>query len=245
MPSWRVGLTMGFDPLAPHYRWMEFVLAGNKLQRCRTAFLSRANQARNILLMGEGNGRFLIECRRRLKQARITCVDNSGRMLESARQRLVRCGLSPSAIEFIQADALAWSPPSRAFDLIVTHFFLDCFQPHQLERIVALLAGAARPGATWLLADFQIPPAGFSRCRAKLIHWSMYRFFRVVTGLPAMELTAPEPFLNAHGFSLQERQCSEWGLLHSDYWQAGPAAEEAHFPLPCAGESSFARSASH
>src|SRR5439155_22241467 len=30
---------MSFDTLAPHYRWMEFILAGKKLQRCRTAFL--------------------------------------------------------------------------------------------------------------------------------------------------------------------------------------------------------------
>lgn len=145
MPSWRVGLTMGFDPLAPHYRWMEFVLAGNKLQRCRTAFLSRANQARNILLMGEGNGRFLIECRRRLKQARITCVDNSGCMLESARERLVRCGLS-----------------------------------------------SERP---WILSPGT-----------------------------ALQRMGPAPF----------------GLL------AGRSAgQEARCPLPCAGESSFARSASH
>ena len=46
---------MSFDLLAPHYRWMEFILAGEKLQRCRTAFLDELPAARNILLVGEEN----------------------------------------------------------------------------------------------------------------------------------------------------------------------------------------------
>src|ERR1041385_77794 len=50
---------MSFDALAPHYLWMEWLLAGRKLQRCRTAFLDEARAARDILLLGEGNGRFL------------------------------------------------------------------------------------------------------------------------------------------------------------------------------------------
>ena len=32
-------IARSFDLLAPHYRWMEFVLAGRKLQECRTVFL--------------------------------------------------------------------------------------------------------------------------------------------------------------------------------------------------------------
>src|SRR5215469_5978584 len=78
--SFHGGLAMSFDVLAPHYRWMEFVLAGKKLQRCRTAFLSQVADRQNVLLVGEGNGRFLVECRRSLKNARITCVDASARM---------------------------------------------------------------------------------------------------------------------------------------------------------------------
>ena len=50
---------MSFDRLAPHYRWMEAVLAGGKLQRCRTAFLNEVKDARHALIVGDGNGRFL------------------------------------------------------------------------------------------------------------------------------------------------------------------------------------------
>jgi len=78
---------MSFDQIAPHYRWMEFVLAGRKLQGCRTEFLGRLNDAEKVLIVGEGNGRFLLECRRRLSQAHVTCVDASERMLDLAPRK--------------------------------------------------------------------------------------------------------------------------------------------------------------
>lgn len=210
---------MSFDVLAPHYRWMEFVLAGNKLQRCRTAFLNRVGEAKKVLIVGEGNGRFLVECRRTLPHAKILCADASQRMLSLARRRLAkRCGHC-ERIEFVRADALAWSPPESGFDLIVTHFFLDCFRREQLDTLIAKFADVAAPGANWLLADFQSAQSGMDRYRSEVILWLMYRFFRVVTRLPASRLVSPDESLGRRGFKLRERKESEWGLLRSDWWQ--------------------------
>ena len=207
---------MSFDVLAPHYRWMEVVLAGEKLQRCRTAFLERIPPAQNVLILGEGNGRFLMECRRKMPSAKILCVDASARMLALAQRRL---GDKRGPTDFVCADALMWVPPKRDFDLIVTHFFLDCFRPEQLDSLMARISEAAAPTANWLLADFQPAPAGLARLRSRLILWVMYRFFRVATRLPAKELTSPDVFLERYGFSLRERAVAEWCLLHSDWWQ--------------------------
>jgi ubiquinone/menaquinone biosynthesis C-methylase UbiE len=209
---------MSFDALAPHYRWMEFLLAGEKLQRCRTTFLDQVANARNVLILGEGHGRFLIECRRRLSHAHITCVDASERMLEVARARLARAGLNSQNISFVHADALNWEPHPARVDLIVTQFFLDCFRADQLQRIIERLARLANPGASWLLADFQAPAAGLPALRARIILKSMYLFFRAATRLPAKTLTLPDPFLRATGFALHQRRISEWGLLHTDHW---------------------------
>ncbi len=76
---------MSFDRLAPWYRWMELLCAGQKLQRGRIAFLGQIPPPRHILLPGEGHGRTLRECRRRFPEARITCVDASAGMIAQAR----------------------------------------------------------------------------------------------------------------------------------------------------------------
>jgi hypothetical protein len=111
--------------------------------------------------------------------------------------------------------------PQNQFDLIATHFFLDCFTPAQLEILIPKIALAAAPNAVWLIADFQAPNAGLRRIRARLILQVMYLFFRIVTRLPARELTAPDAFLKRNGFFLRERRVSEWGLLKSDFWERG------------------------
>ncbi len=211
--------TMSFDRLAGHYGWMEVVLAGEKLQRCRTAFLREVGNRERVLIVGEGNGRFLAECRRTLARAQIMCVDASGRMLTLAEERLRRLGLNVGEVEFVQADALEWRAPAKAFDLVVTHFFLDCFRPEQVRRVVDALAAAAKPDAAWLLADFRVPESGALRYRALMIHRLMYFFFRAATRLPARRLTEPDGFLAAHNFKLLKREVCEWGLLHSDRWE--------------------------
>lgn len=210
--------SMSFDTLAPHYRWMELLLAGNLLQQCRTCLLPQVSEARHILILGEGNGRFLAACSRQLPSSTITCVDASARMLALARDRLDRSGLNTHRIEFVHADILEWTPPPDTFDLVVTHFFLDCFRPDQVNRIIARLANAALPRASWLLAEFQIPPAGPARHRARLIHWLLYKFFRAFTRIPACSLTPPDQFLGIHRFRLAERKVIDWGLLRSDRW---------------------------
>lgn len=210
---------MSFDILAPHYRWMEAVLAGEKLQRCRAAFLPQISRAENILLLGEGHGRALVECRRRFPSANVTCIDASQRMLVEARRRLDCHNLYDTNTQFVHADVFAWQPPSGGYDLIVTNFFLDCFRADQLEILVKKIGASATSDANWLLADFQIPSSGFGRIRSRVIIWSMYVFFRVITRLPARRLTAPDPYLKNTGFKLHQRTDAEWGLLHSDWWK--------------------------
>jgi ubiquinone/menaquinone biosynthesis C-methylase UbiE len=210
---------MNFDVLAPHYRWMEFVAAGEKLQRCRVAFLGRVMDAKKVLILGDGNGRFLLECRRKLPHAKITSVDASARMLALARRRLAKNDANNKPVDFICADALAWTPPENYFDLVVTHFFLDCFRSEQVEALIRKLARASAPRANWLVADFQTAAKGIPRQRSRAILWMLYKFFRVATRLSAAELTPPDVFLQRNGFELHERQVHDWGLLHSDCWQ--------------------------
>lgn len=208
---------MSFDTLAPHYRWMERVLAGEKLQRCRTHFLEKIPTPKRALLVGEGNGRFLGEFLRRFPTTQIVCVDASEKMLTAASASIASSNHPP--VEFIHADILNWTPPANHFDLVVTNFFLDCFTADQLQTLVPSLANAATSNATWLVTDFCSASGGWKKLRTQSILASMYLFFRFATKLPARQLTAPDPYLRASGFNRMDRAFFDWELLHADLWR--------------------------
>ena len=210
---------MSFDRIAPYYRWMELILAGGKLHRCRTAFLGQIPTPKNILLLGEGHGRSLVEYRRRFAEAKITCLDASAAMLTQSRQNLIRNNLDANGVKFIHDDVLNWVPPPSPYDLVVTNFFLDCFRPDQLESIISKVAACSTPDANWLIADFKMPPDGWRRARSRIILSLLYAFFRAVTRLSARKLTRPDLILLKHGFALRDRIDIEWGLFHSDWWR--------------------------
>ncbi len=217
---------MSFDRLAPHYRWMETVLAGGKMQRCRVAWLDEVRDCRRVLIVGEGPGRFLESAVHKMREAEFVCVDSSAGMLERARVAVQRTGQS-ARVNFIHASLPEWAPADADFDLIVTHFFLDCFPEPTLSQVIARLASAAAPDAHWLLSDFQIPARVAARLRARMVLALAYAFFRITTRLPAKRLVAPDDALTRNGFGLQQSCITDWGLLHSDVWKrtAGLAAQ--------------------
>lgn len=209
---------VSFDAIAPVYRQLEAAMAGSILQKCRLSHMSAAVGGAQALLLGEGPGRFLIELLRRDPSVCVTCVEQSPAMILQAKRQVRRYGLDSSRIEFCQTDALKWNPAGQVYDIIVTHFFLDCFRPEELHALVAKVGTSARADARWLVGDFCIPECGWRRKRARAIHAAMYAFFRAVTGLSAKQVTPPDDALNAVGFRLVSRRHFNFGLLHSDLW---------------------------
>src|SRR5262252_9036925 len=114
---------MSFDRLAKHYSAMEWLLAGRKLQACRTAFLEEAAKARSIMLVGEGHGKFLEVLCRAAPEAEICYVDASAEMTRVARSRIRRAGIRDQHVQFFSVPIMEFEP-RRKFELIVTHFFL-------------------------------------------------------------------------------------------------------------------------
>ena len=213
---------MSFERLAPHYTWMERVLAGSRLQRARITWLEQLADCRRILIAGVGHGHFLRALVRRFPRCEVVSVDASAGMLQRARRSVG----GNSRVQFVHAALPEWQPPLQAFDCLVTHFFLDCFSPAELPVIVGGLAQAARPRATWLVTDFAIPSRGWKRRRARAIEAAMYAFFGPVAGIGARTLTPPDDLLLGHGFRLSARQQYEWGLLQADLWtRDAPAAQ--------------------
>jgi SAM-dependent methyltransferase len=199
------------------YRWLEYASFGRALQRRREAFLPRIAGARRVLMLGDGDGRFLAAFLRHNPRAEVDSVDSSARMLAFAR---ARAGTRQAA--FHHADASIWQPPAGVkYDLLVTHFFLDCFDDDALARLIPSLAGAAAPAARWLVSEFRQPAAGPAAWRARVWIGCLYAGFGLVTGLKVRRLPDYRTHLRAQGFILEREAIAEWGLLTSELWRRG------------------------
>ena len=211
---------MSFDAVAPWYRTLEWIAFGDDLQRCRVACLGDIAAPQRALVVGEGNGRFLCELLRLHPEVEVDCIDASQRMLELAQERLERDWPEHMhRVRFLHRDFSAWTAPENHYDLLVTHFFLDCFAERELVGIVKKLARALTQEANWLLADFTIPENGIARLRARAWLAVMYGFFRLTAGIEASELIDPAPFLRAEGFDLARQHLFRKGMLKSEMWR--------------------------
>lgn len=219
---------MNFDRVASHYHGLETIVFGNQLQQARVAFIGEIERSRRVLIVGEGNGRFLAELHK-ASEAEIDCIEASSRMISLARKR---AGVGRT--NFVLGDIREVPLLAKHYDLIVSHFFLDCFAEAALSEVIAKLATAAAPNARWLIADFRCPPRGWRRWRARTLVGMMYLFFRAVAGIEARHLADYSPFLRASGFSLTKELSSRHGEICSQLWQhvVPGEAEESRSEAP-------------
>ena len=140
-------------------------------------------------------------------------VDTSHRMLAIAQKTV-----ASDRVQFVEADIQFWSAPKSSFDLIVTHFFLDCFPADDIATLVTKLGDLATPNANWLLADFQIAGGRIAALRCRVILSLLYTFFRIVCDVGASSLVSPDSELGKNGFLVFRRVTCEWGLLKSEWW---------------------------
>jgi len=207
---------MNCDPIAPWYRWLEYAGFGRALERRRVAFLNEVSGARRVLVLGDGDGRALAELIRHAPYAHIDCVDRSERMLHLARRRVDATGVGARRVVFHHADALNVALPDAAYDLIVTHFFLDCLDEPSLARLLERVGPAARPSARWLVSEFRQPALW-----ATVLVKGLYLFFRITTGLRTRRLADHHPVFARHGFRHSLAESSWKGLLTSELWVRG------------------------
>ncbi len=205
---------MNFNHVAPFYRWLEGIIFGHALQRARTAFVRQIDPPRRVLIVGEGDGRFLEEFVRFYPRAEIDCMEASERMIALARRRV------PAATaRFVRVNLAQARLEAGRYDLLVSHFLLDCFGEEKLGEMVCKLSRSAGAEAQWLIADFCLPPRGWKRLRARAVTAIMYRFFRSVAGIEARRLVDYRPHLRAAGFALQGETLAPNEMIRSELWK--------------------------
>ena len=202
-----------FDRLARWYRWLEYAAFGGALERCRFVLLPELAAARRVLVLGEGDGRFLQELLAANPRARVDVVEASAKMLDLACGRLtVR---QRARVKFNLADARSWDFPEAEYDAVVTCFFLDCFTPETLAELMPRISRSAAPGASWLLAEF----AESTSLRSQVWLGAMHAFFRATTCLEARRLAPFADLLSSGGWGRLRQVAGAGGLISAELWR--------------------------
>ena len=213
-----VSAEVNFDRVARPYCWLEYVSFGPWLDRCRGAQLAHLTGPRHALLLGDGDGRFLARLLAANTTVTADVVDSSHSMLQLLDRRIQRAGVQAhQRICLHQSEVLEWNP-TASYDLIVSHFFLDCFFPDQLEQLFDRVLPHALPGARWVISEFAIPRNPFAAYLARGIIGLLYRAFGLLTGLSVRSLPDYATSLLRRGLTPSHQRRYLGGLLCSQIW---------------------------
>ena len=209
-----------FNFIARPYRWLEYITLGRSLERCRFHYLPSLLQQKRALVLGDGDGRFLAHLLAQNPHLQADAVDTSATMLTLLRNRCEAA--TPNIAHRLRihhTNALTFSSAhGEKYDLVVTHFFLDCLTQPDLEALIARICPTLTSNAFWLVSDFRIP-SGPMRLPAKLIVRSLYLAFRILSGLKTTHLPDHTTPLNHAGFTRISHHHRLAGLLTTELWQ--------------------------
>jgi SAM-dependent methyltransferase len=210
-----------FDLIARPYRWLEYLTLGKALENCRNHYLPQLLDRRHALVLGDGDGRFLAQLLKQNPQLHVDAVDTSATMLQLFRQRSEATAPNVAVrLRTHQANALTFplEASEASYDLVVTHFFLDCLTQPELNTLITRIAPTLAPGALWLISDFRIP-AGPMRLPAALLIRSLYLAFRLLTGLRTTRLPDHATPLKQSRLTRISNQHRLAGFLTTELWQ--------------------------
>ena len=207
-----------FNRIARPYRWLEYLTLGTALENCRTHYLPRLLDRRRALVLGDGDGRFLAQLLASNPGLHADAIDTSTTMLQLLRQRCEAA--TPNAATRLRthhANALT-IPLEDSYDLVVTHFFLDCLTQPDLDTLITHINPTLTPGALWLISDFRVPN-GLMRLPARVLVRTLYLAFRLLTGLLTTHLPDYATPLTQAGLTRIAHQHRLAGLLTTELWQ--------------------------
>lgn len=221
-----------FDHVAHLYQAMEYLSFGTMLERCRFHFIPALTHCRRALVIGDGDGRFLARLLKAAPQLHADAVDASGAMLRLLAARVEGAGAAGRLTTF-RADARRFDPPDIHYDLVATHFFLDCLTEEEADALIARIRSRLTPGAQWVISEFQIPAGGWLRSAlARGVIAFLYAAFRLLTGLRVRRIPPWHALLERHGFQRGASRTWLGGLLVSELWElrraTAPAPERSH-----------------
>jgi len=215
--------TPNFDSVARAYRWMEYFCFGRILERCRFHFLMRCAHARHALVLGDGDGRFTARFLALNPRVQVDAIDASPVMLAILRERARQnCQHVDTRLLTIQSDIRRFTPTGKDYDVVISHFFLDCLTDSDVIALIKRLLPSMKQDAMWLVSEFAVPEKGCRRLAARMLIRSLYCAFFVLTGLHVRHIpNYSRAFVN-NGFHLVEKAAYLGGMLITEVWERQP-----------------------
>ena len=157
-----------FDDIAPTYDRLNHILSLSidRLWRKRVVRIVRRANAKRILDMATGTGDLAIAMARNIKEATVLGADLSPDMLEVAKQKVARAGLT-ERISLTECDAEHVTLPDESVDAVTVAFGVRNFENR--EACLRELVRVIRPGGMLVVLEFSNP-------RNALIGW-FYRIY--------------------------------------------------------------------
>lgn len=209
-----------FDKLAGVYQWIEYLSFGPLLERCRFRFLESCAGTAYALVLGDGDGRFAARLMRANPNLKVDAVDASASMLAALQRRtLIANTRADGQLRTIHADLREWTPDRRGYDLIVSHFFLDCLTDQEVANLLQRIVPHLAPNATWIVSEFAVPAGRWRSKGSRLVIRFLYFVFARLTHLRVKRIPNYAGIFQQHGFHRTECTIFLGGLLTSEAWR--------------------------
>jgi ubiquinone/menaquinone biosynthesis C-methylase UbiE len=162
------------------------------MYRAQTQYLKEIEENARVLILGGGTGWLLAELLSVNPSCSVVYIDASKKMIQKARHKV---GLLTQKVSFIHGTEKD-IPQGSSFDVIITHFYLDLFDPPTCRQVSGIIRKFCHRRSLWLACDF----INVTWWHTAML-WVMYAFFRVTSKLRTKGMPDWRKSIRGAGFS--------------------------------------------
>ena len=212
-----------YDHFAKYYAVSEYLTFGNRLKKCREAWVNELLGNENILLLGDGDGRFSTALLQKYPHINIVSLDANQAMLNQAQRRRKKAGISDNRLHNRCEDVRIWRPANGQYDGIFAQFFFDSFHEADLEMIIIKIRNALTTNGQLFVSDFHLPDdTKIGKLRGRLTLGILYPLFKIIADLKVQHLADYSRILFRHGFELNKETFYSQKTLVSQIFSSKP-----------------------
>lgn len=189
--------------MAPFYDTLARVVFGYRLELAQQYFLDEIKANARVLIVGGGSGKVLEWLPENLA-LNIDYVELSDGMISRAMKRK----WNGNDVSFTAHDIFQ---VKGSYDMIITNFFLDCFEEDKLNDVLAHLNPMLKEDGSWLVTDFSLP----TNARQRMLLWMMHSFFRLMVRLESRKLEDIKGCLARAGLKIRKEELFSKQLIFS------------------------------